>query len=60
MIVAGSGIYEKCANCGKLVRLNKPLFGSMHLCLTDEEIKAKYYQRQFSPGGQLDGGPAKI
>jgi hypothetical protein len=37
MIVAGNGIYDKCSYCQKLVKLNKFLFGSLHICLTDSE-----------------------
>lgn len=29
--IAGK-IYGKCANCHKLVRIDKPIFGSLHLC----------------------------
>ena len=32
MITAGNGIYERCPDCGKLVKLNKFLFGSLHIC----------------------------
>ena len=32
MIVAGNGIYDRCADCGKLVKINKFIFGSMHIC----------------------------
>jgi hypothetical protein len=41
MIVAGNKIYDKCPVCGKLVQLNKFFFGSIHVCLTEEEIKEK-------------------
>ena len=41
MIVAGNGVYDRCRACGQLVRLNKTLFGSLHFCLTDEELRAK-------------------
>jgi len=27
-----SRLYSVCAQCGSLVRINKPLFGSLHLC----------------------------
>lgn len=39
MIFAGSHIYERCSDCGSVVRINKPIFGSMHLCLSEEEKK---------------------
>lgn len=31
--------WRRCCYCGKVVRINKPLFGSMHVCLTEEEIR---------------------
>lgn len=38
--------WMRCEWCGKVVRLNKPLFGSMHLCLTEEgrALKARSEQ----------------
>lgn len=41
MIIAGGKLYDTCRMCGQLVRLNKPIFGGLHFCLTDEEIAAK-------------------
>ena len=38
MIRTCGKIYEYCELCGKLVRLNKSILGSLHVCLTDEEI----------------------
>lgn len=38
MIIVGNGIYSHCPTCGSLVKINKFLFGSLHVCLTDEEI----------------------
>lgn len=35
----GNKIYAKCAKCMKLIRLNKPFIGSMHLCVEDMEEK---------------------
>jgi len=32
MIIAGGKIYDTCGDCGQLVRVNKPLFGSLHIC----------------------------
>ena len=31
-IVAGNGIYEKCRDCGQMVKINKFLFGDLHFC----------------------------
>lgn len=45
MIVAGNKIYGICLDCGKLVRINKPIIGSVHICLTEEE-KALKQQRE--------------
>lgn len=35
-IVAGSGIYVLCPDCEKLVKVNKWLFGSLHICAGEE------------------------
>lgn len=32
LIIVGSKIYASCPYCKTLVRLNKPIFGSLHLC----------------------------
>lgn len=26
-------VYNKCGACGKMVRLNKPVIGSLHICV---------------------------
>lgn len=33
----GNSLYDVCPRCAKLVRLNKPLLGGIHVCVTDEE-----------------------
>lgn len=35
----GRGLYTMCTDCGKIIKLNKFMLGSLHLCLTDEELK---------------------
>jgi hypothetical protein len=47
MIIAGNGIYETCRDCGKLVRLNKPVFGALHFCLSPEERCRKQWAEQM-------------
>jgi len=31
------GLYDTCSKCGRLVKLNKFLFGDLHICAVDEE-----------------------
>ena len=42
MIQVGNKLIERCVDCGKLVRVNKWLFGSMHICITDLERQNPY------------------
>lgn len=35
--VVGNSIYGTCSDCGSLVKVNKFIFGSFHICLSDEE-----------------------
>lgn len=44
MRIVGDKIYEICNGCGDIVCLNKRLFGSLHICLTDKE---KFDQRFY-------------
>ena len=37
--VHGNSFYGICDACGKLVKVNKFFFGSLHICLTEEEIR---------------------
>lgn len=37
----GGKVYGACPNCGKIVRMDKPIFGSFHICTTEEE-QSKY------------------
>jgi hypothetical protein len=32
MRVIGNKMYDVCASCGKIVCLNKPLLGGLHIC----------------------------
>ena len=36
-MTVGNKLYERCPDCGKIVCLNKFLFGGIHICLTPEE-----------------------
>lgn len=66
MIIAGNGIYARCADCGKLVKLNKWGIGSMHFCVSPEERAQRHEVTitQLTPeevvrrgqGGLLCGG----
>jgi len=37
IITAGNKLYVRCPDCHSLVRINKPIFGSLHVCA--EEIR---------------------
>lgn len=41
MFTVGNKLMGRCGVCGKLVRIDKPIFGSIHFCLSDEERKEK-------------------
>lgn len=41
LFVVGHRIYSICRYCGGIVRVDKPLFGSLHFCLTDEQRKER-------------------
>jgi len=37
MFVVGNKLYGECCGCGKIVRINKSIFGSLHICSFSEE-----------------------
>jgi hypothetical protein len=37
--------WVRCPWCEKIVKINKPLLGSLHLCLTSEEKQYKQTKR---------------
>ena len=43
MLIVGNKLYERCADCGEIVCLNKWLFGTLHICISqkDKEIRRK-------------------
>lgn len=38
MFVIGNKLMTQCKVCGKIVRVDKPIIGSLHSCLTDGEV----------------------
>jgi hypothetical protein len=40
IIAIGGKMYGVCADCGEIVRINKPMIGSTHFCTTEEERAA--------------------
>lgn len=41
MMIIGNKMYDVCGDCGKMVCLNKTIFGALHFCLTPEELAHK-------------------
>ena len=39
--VVGNKLMGKCYDCGKIIRIDKPILGSIHLCLLPEEIEER-------------------
>ncbi len=44
MKIVGNNIYDVCLGCGKIIKLNKRIFGSLHICNTKEE-RSEYQGR---------------
>lgn len=42
VLIVGGKIYGVCADCERFLQVNKFLFGSMHICLSEEERKLKH------------------
>ena len=39
MKIVGGKLMDVCPDCAKIVRLDKPIFGSAHICSSPEERK---------------------
>jgi|APCry1669193181_1035450.scaffolds.fasta_scaffold90610_3 hypothetical protein len=39
MKIVGKKLLDVCQDCGQIVRIDKPIFGSLHICTTPEERK---------------------
>ena len=37
-VIVGNKIYARCQECGKLVQVNKTLFGALHICDSEENL----------------------
>lgn len=45
-VTAGNRIYAMCGGCGKVVQLNKRIFGSMHICSEERAAADRAQQEQ--------------
>jgi murein DD-endopeptidase MepM/ murein hydrolase activator NlpD len=43
--VVGNGLYVVCPDCHELVRINKPIFGGLHLCSVEAQQQVRKGQR---------------
>lgn len=41
LVRIGNSVFGLCSDCLALIKVNKFIFGSLHLCLTEEELKRK-------------------
>lgn len=49
IFTVGNKLMGMCRDCEKIVRMDKPIFGSLHVCLSDEERNAKRMQQNRYP-----------
>lgn len=42
--------WARCAACGQVVRINKPVIGSLHLCLTECEQRRSHVPEKHRVG----------
>jgi hypothetical protein len=49
--IVGNKIYDVCPTCGKIIRINKTILGSLHICpeLVGSPQDIEYYQRVEIP-----------
>lgn len=46
MKIIGGKLMAVCPNCSKIIRLDKPILGSLHACTTEEE--QRLYGREIA------------
>lgn len=49
LFTANGKLYGMCARCGSIVRMDKPIFGDIHFCLTEEEEQRREQERRRQP-----------
>ena len=57
------GLYDTCSKCGKLVKLNKFIFGDLHICVAPDKTKKKTSRGEFPrsiTGSPSSGGAVGI
>ena len=46
--IVGNKLMAKCEACGKIVRVDKLIFGSLHCCVLAEEEKILLEKRRYA------------
>ncbi len=49
IVVVGDAMYRKCLDCQQIVRINKPVLGALHFCLSEED-RAAISRERHAPG----------
>jgi hypothetical protein len=42
MFVSAGKVFDRCGKCGKIVQLNKPLLGGLHVCTSECEQAGRH------------------
>lgn len=40
MRLVGCKMYDVCAACGDIIRINKPIFGALHQCVEGDQYRS--------------------
>lgn len=49
--ISGGKVFGRCARCNRIVRINKPVIGSAHTCLTDCEVAGHHLKLRTETRG---------
>lgn len=46
VLIVGASMYSTCDKCGTFVKINKFIFGSLHICVSEEKANMNVGKRK--------------